>query len=276
MQKTKNRNAIVAGLFNVISPGLGFLYVGRILYALIFPLSLILLVAVASWTKLIFIPVGLFICMLVCFALWVGSIILAVLIARRQGEMILSKTQRWYVYVGFFIISSVIGNMLVTNRGKLFGYESFRFPSKSMANTLLFGDFLISNTWKYQSKSPQRGELIVFLLPDNPSIKYVKRVIALPGDTVEIKDGRVYVNAKQLTELYVEPENNQHMSKKNAIFAVPPGGYFVMGDNRDNSNDSRFWGAVPKQNVYGSVEFIWFSFDPILGFQSDRFGKLVD
>src|SRR5262245_42614264 len=99
-----------------------------------------------------------------------------------------------------------------------------------------------------------RGDIVVFWYPDDPSKSYIKRVIGLPGDSVEMHDGRVSVNGRDLDETYLDPQlNTQHPSRP----AVPVklGYYFVLGDNRDNSSDSRSWGLVPKKYIYGKALF---------------------
>lgn len=272
----KKRSALIAGLFNFISPGLGFLYVNKPLYAVAQPVSMVLLLGAASWTKILFNPIGMFAFVVLELLIWFSCIVAAVVIARGQIDPTLSKFQRWYVYVGFFVLGSIAGNVLMQNRSQVFGYEPFRFPSTSMQNTLSPGDFFISDTWKYKSQGPQRGDLVVFLFPADPNIKFVKRVIGLPGDQVEIRDGAIKINGTVLDEPYINPENNRRTSKEaGQSYNVPSDSYFALGDNRDRSNDSRFWGFVPKENIHGSVEFVWFSFDPKSGVQKDRIGKLV-
>jgi len=99
-----------------------------------------------------------------------------------------------------------------------------------------------------------RGDIVVFWYPDDPSKSYIKRVIGLPGDTVEMREGRVRVNGKDLEETYLDPQFNASRPNRPPI-DVKPGYYFVMGDNRDNSSDSRLWGLVPKKYIYGKALF---------------------
>ena len=99
-----------------------------------------------------------------------------------------------------------------------------------------------------------RGDIIVFWFPDDPSKSYIKRVIGLPGDTVEIHDGTVRVNGKDLQENYLDPHLNASHKTIPPVY-VKPNYYYVMGDNRDNSSDSRYWGQVPKKYVYGKALF---------------------
>jgi signal peptidase I len=99
-----------------------------------------------------------------------------------------------------------------------------------------------------------RGDIVVFWFPDDPSKSYIKRVVGLPGDTIEMRDGTVRVNGTQIDERYLDPRFNSS-SKSQAPVYVRPNYYFVMGDNRDNSSDSRSWGQVPKKYVYGKALF---------------------
>lgn len=275
MPKAKKRNPVVAGLLSLVSPGLGFLYLGKLSYAITYSLAGLLVFAVACWTKVVFAPLG-FLIVALALVVWpITAIVLAVLMARRQGEVTLSNWQRWYVYLGFYVVTSAGMSVVMANRSPLFGYDSFHFPSGAMADTLKMGDYFLSDTWKYGAIAPQRGELIVFRFPGNPAIKYVKRVIGLPGDTVEMRNGTIYINGQRLDEPYVKSENNERTSQMSATYQVPKDGYFVLGDNRDHSSDSRFWGPVPKENLYGSVEFIWLSIDPSSGIRTDRIGRIV-
>jgi signal peptidase I len=100
----------------------------------------------------------------------------------------------------------------------------------------------------------QRGDVVVFWFPEDPSKSYIKRVIGLPGDTVEVHEGGVRVNGKDLEETYLDPQLNLSHASRPPVY-VKPNYFFVMGDNRDNSSDSRIWGLVPKKYVYGKALF---------------------
>src|SRR5437660_458392 len=100
----------------------------------------------------------------------------------------------------------------------------------------------------------ERGDIVVFWFPDDPSKSYIKRVIGLPGDTVEVHDGHVRVNGIDLDESYLNQQLNMSHASRPPTY-VKPGYYFVMGDNRDNSSDSRIWGLVPKKYIYGKALF---------------------
>jgi signal peptidase I len=131
--------------------------------------------------------------------------------------------------------------------------ERIRVESISMQPNLVAGDFVIINKVSYQFREPRRGEVIVFRYPPDPeAIPYIKRVIGLPGDQIHIADGKVYING----ELFSEPYLNIS-TQRGGDWSVPPGQLFVMGDNRNNSSDSRSWGTVPLENVIGKAEVVY-------------------
>ncbi len=192
--------------------------------------------------------------------------------------------------------------------------EPFKIPSGSMIPTLLIGDFIAVNKFSYGIRlpvinkkivelgEPQRGDVVVFRYPPDPSLDYIKRVVGLPGDRVAWQDKRLTINGKPVetgragehfdterlyyTPRYVEklgqvehailieddapafvPHVVQFPQREKCLYntsglicEVPPGHYFVMGDNRDNSQDSRVWGFVPDENLVGKAFFIWFNF----------------
>jgi len=105
---------------------------------------------------------------------------------------------------------------------------------------------------RFEEPDLKRGDVVLFLFPDDPSKSYVKRLIGLSGDTVEIREGKVIVNAQELDEPYVDSRLNQLHRSQAPIF-VKPNYYYVLGDNRDNSSDSRIWGLVPERYVYAKV-----------------------
>jgi signal peptidase I len=176
--------------------------------------------------------------------------------------------------------------------------EPFRIPSGSMLPSLYIGDFILVNKFAYGIRlpvanikilgidGPKRGQVVVFRFPGDPSVNYIKRVVGIPGDRIVYKDKRLYINGtlmEQQEGSYLPPggEFSSEVLRltenldgvKHAILTtarqdmplpeivVPEGKYFVMGDNRDHSNDSRYWGFVPDQNLVGKAFFIWFSWD---------------
>ncbi|AEV69634.1 signal peptidase I [Acetivibrio clariflavus] len=153
-----------------------------------------------------------------------------------------------------YILSALIISFLLTKFVILNAY----IPTGSMEDTIMPGDRVFASRIHYFFTEPKRGDIIVFKYPDDESINYVKRVIGLPGEKVEIRNGEVYINDVKLDEPYIKEE----MSKEDlGPYQVPEDSYFVMGDNRNNSNDSRRWlttNYVHKSKILGKVAFQYF------------------
>jgi signal peptidase I len=199
---------------------------------------------------------------------------------------------------------------------RAFVIEPFRIPSKSMVPSLLVGDFVLVSKFSYglrlpvihtkilDTGEPARGDVFVFRYPRNPSEDYIKRVIGLPGDTITYKNEQLYINGKPVPKKYLGvyngpdsnprfkmiesmehlPDAHKHKLLQIAglqgpdVFSVkvPPHHYFAMGDNRDNSSDSRVWGFVPEANLVGRAFMIWFSIDwSDFDVRFSRIGKLL-
>jgi signal peptidase I len=127
-----------------------------------------------------------------------------------------------------------------------------RVDGDSMNPTLISGEYVIVNRVSYRLGSPQRGDIIVFHFPRDPREEYIKRVIGLPGDQVEINQGQVYVNGQPLEESYLKVKTNY-----SGTWQVPEGQLFVLGDNRNNSSDSHDWGTVPMDYVVGKAILVY-------------------
>ena len=183
---------------------------------------------------------------------------------------------------------------------RTFVVQAFKIPSGSMLPTLLIGDHLLVNKFIYgirvpfsgkvlvPLKDPKSGDIIVFKFPKDRSIDYIKRVVGVPGDKIEVKNKKVYRNDKlaedpfaHFTSTTILPGSVSPKDNFGPI-TVPEGKYFVMGDNRDNSSDSRFWGFVETNDVLGKAMIIYWSWDidkPLLSvdrFSSIRWGRLAD
>ena len=146
--------------------------------------------------------------------------------------------------------AAVYATLIVT-----FGFQVARVEGQSMAPTLQDQDRLIVNKAVYRLSAPRRGDIVMLYYPLNPDKSFVKRVIAEENDTVRITDGRVYVNDIPLDDSYVPPEYRSHDDWGPS--SIPEGYYFVMGDHRNNSSDSRHWGMVPKKYIIGKVQVRW-------------------
>jgi signal peptidase I len=162
---------------------------------------------------------------------------------RRMGREILSGVQT-------LVSAAVYATLIVT-----FGFQVARVDGLSMAPTLEDHDRLIVNKLVYELGDPRPGDIVMLYYPLNPEKMFVKRVIAKEGDTVRIVDGRVYVNDIPLHDDYVPAEFRSHDDWGPQV--IQQGYYFVMGDHRNNSSDSRHWGPVPKKYIVGKVKVRW-------------------
>lgn len=177
--------------------------------------------------------------------------------AKENNDREHSVLYELFSYLKILCIAIVIA--LITNN---FIIINATVPTGSMTNTILEGDRLIGFRFSYLFSEPQRGDIIIFKWPDDPSEKFVKRVIGLPGDCVEIKKEadkvHVYVNGEMLNEPYLREEM---YTAKDYTFLVPADSYFVMGDNRNDSKDSRYWTNtyVPKENIIAKAIFKYYS-----------------
>lgn len=158
---------------------------------------------------------------------------------------------------------------------RLFLVSVFTIPSGSMLNTIQIGDYILvnklsygfklpfSDTWIYKGEGPQYGDIIVFKYPKNPSVDYIKRVVGLPGDIMEMRDKQLYRNGEKVDEAYIIHTRPNMIGPLDnmAPYKVPADEYFVMGDNRDNSEDSRAWGTVNRDEIYGKAWRIYWSWD---------------
>ncbi|MCB9742471.1 MAG: signal peptidase I [Alphaproteobacteria bacterium] len=203
--------------------------------------------------------------------------------------------------------------------------EPFRIPSGSMVPTLEIGDHILVSKFSYGLRvpftgveilplgEPERGDVVVFKYPPNPELDYIKRIVGVPGDVIEVRDNTLFVNGQEAEKEFVDNftfvddacrEEDARLYKEDLLgvehwalnsktygmrlgdygpFTVPDGEYFAMGDNRDNSADSRRWGTVPRANIKGKAVLIWLSINtcegdmPILGsFRGERIFQSID
>jgi signal peptidase I len=146
--------------------------------------------------------------------------------------------------------AAVYATLIVT-----FGFQVARVEGQSMAPTLADQDRLIVNKFAYRIAAPRKSDIVMLYYPINPDKSFVKRVIAEEGDTVRIVNGQVYVNDVPMDDSFVPPEFRSHDDYGPEV--VKEGYYFVMGDHRNNSSDSRHWGLVPKKYIIGKVQLRW-------------------
>jgi signal peptidase I len=304
----KRRKPWIAFLLCQICPGMGQLYNGDVTWTVI--AFVVSVVGMLLSSVYLFDTLGkLGAAIALGFVIDTAFSIQAYLKAKQIGEMELKRWQRWWVYILFcvFLYGFPDGyGTLIPSR-----ILSFQIPSESMVPNLLKGDRLVADGWSVWRKTPGRGEIVVFDYPGPPlpsiedsgggQVKFVKRLIGLPGDQIELKEGRLIVNGRMLPQerseaaraqdgdhgMGYEEELDGHkyiirrsfpaVKETFGPITVPADSFFMMGDNRDRSNDSRFWGFVPRKNLVGRMRYIYFSWDsdqPQIRWE--RIGRQVD
>ncbi len=177
---------------------------------------------------------------------------------------------------------------------RAFAFQQSKIPSGSMEDTLLIGDYIMVNRFVYAPTSfdwersllpvrdVRRGDIVVFKYPDSPEVDYIKRIVGLPGDTVEMRQGYLYVNGVRQEEPYVR--SDYRPADSFGPRRVPDNSYFALGDHRNRSADSRVWGFVPRALLKGRALFVWWSYaessaeanpESLLGSVKSIAGKIV-
>ncbi|UCG61637.1 MAG: signal peptidase I [Candidatus Zixiibacteriota bacterium] len=282
----RKRRTWGAAVLAVLGAGLGHLYSGKLGWAVVW-------LVVYLFSALTFYPImvnwdarpfnvivpfaGLFLLYLiqVVHAGWSAS--------RQPQEYAMRPYNRWYYYVLWFFIGIVL---LWPIQSSWENYHTFNIPSQGMARCLYADDYLFADLSAYDTEAPQRGDVVIFVFPRDGVTQYIMRCVAVSGDTVEIVDKKLFINgipaSEPATVQFIdttetgEPKisessgDGQHGRDNLGPIVVPVRHFFMMGDNRDNSYDSRFWGTVPRHMIRGKAIRVYMSFD------WDRIGLTIE
>lgn len=278
----------LAGLLGLFTVGLGHVYVGKaakgiVGFVLRHGLSLLAGAALVwgPWPRLalclFLLPLG----------VYVYFLIDAMVTARRSREYRLKRYNRWYVYLLVFLAAYGITSLTAVLVRSDFA-QSFHMPSNSLEPTILPGDHFTVDKTAYRSRDPERGDLVMFESIEQPGVLILKRIVGLPGERLEFRDKRLFIDGKLHSEPYVEHRDptifpalslsEQMRLRDNQTATVPEGSYFLLGDNRDMSYDSRFFGAVPRESILGGGRMVvYWSRDPNSGdVRWERIGKVLE
>jgi signal peptidase I len=266
----------VAGLFSFLIPGFGQLYNGQaikglVFYFLVFFLELKFyptlthhLEAPDSLTRSMVLMLMLMLCaMRLTYLL---AIIDAIHSAIKAGA---GRKPRFYnrlsVYASILVAAFALSFLTPDEPGVFDKIKTFKIPSGSMEPSIEAGDYLVCDLVYYRTHSPRRGDIVIFKYPRDEDIDYIKRVVGLPGDTVELRKNTLYVNEQKVDEGYTVYGGNGDgpaLPPRNyGPYFISENEYFVMGDNRDNSSDSRDFGSVERDKIEGKAIFVYFSWD---------------
>lgn len=195
-----------------------------------------------------------------------------------NSEKSIKKKSVFREYAEAIIIAVILALFIRT-----YVVQAFKIPSGSMIPTLLIGDHILVNKFIYRFNKPERGEIIVFKYPQDPSRDFIKRLIGLPGDVIEIRDKHLYINGNSMEEssytIFENDEKSMYIPRNRDNFGpvtIPEGYYFVLGDNRDCSLDSRFWGFLDEDLLKGKAFIIYWSWNSDIHWvRWDRFAKIL-
>ncbi|NIA32096.1 MAG: signal peptidase I [Actinobacteria bacterium] len=297
----------LAVVFTLIMQGLGHVYCGRLARGLVFnflnilPIPIVIALFLVN-TSPILMPITIALIIISAIIQLIAIIDSAYIAKHTKADYELKDYNRWYVYVLLVLIVSggSIGSALYLRDQLL---EAFRVPSISSYPTIAYNDRILANKIVYKTKDPARGDLVVFINPKNRHQNYIKRIVAVAGDTVEIKDNQVYINGKKLRQQIIRQsasenikvsvngkplegdifyetngdarykiilaQNPDNPASDFAKITIPEYHCFVLGDNRNFSLDSRHFGPILLATIKGRADYLYW---PAKGWS--RFGKL--
>lgn len=267
--QSKPRRWWLAALLSLSEPGLGQIYNGQALKGMIFLVIISVVLTIPVSILLVKCPVILTLALvsMLGLATLVAIIADAIVNSKKAGATYLLKPyNRVLIYFGIFVVFFLVSEAELWLVKKHI-VQSYKIPSQSMAPTLLHGDAIIVDKLTSSKQYPNRNQIVVFEHPTDPTIEFVKRVVGIAGDVIEIKNKYLYINGQLEKDDYavhlddtimpaqVIPRDNYGPT------TVPEDAVFVMGDNRDHSLDSRFFGFVEKSKIRGVAKYIYFSWD---------------
>jgi signal peptidase I len=290
----KKRRAWLAALLSLLMPGLGQLYNRQALLAIVLMILAVLLSMPARWA-IAAAPADILVLVAATvlalgLAIPLFAIVQAAIGARRAGSIVLTWFNRWFVYAGLYVLVAILS--LIAGLLPMPSITSYSMPSGSMVPTLLVGDYSVARTKAFEDRLPERGELAVFRPPSEPEFDFVKRIVGLPGDRIQLRDGRLYLNGELVERVPIDeseaagllegfeqariyretlPGGISHLIVEfgddrgldaTSEFVVPADHVFVLGDNRDASNDSRSaLGFIPLSGLHDKPLFIFWAWD---------------
>ncbi len=297
------RKPWIAVVLSLFSTGLGQIYCGKITAGLVLFLASLLFAPVAVLAALLAastpVLVGLMLSFVAVVGIYLYSVVDAYRVARKLRDHYELRDYNRGVVYALFIIVGVTYPVGIVRYLRASVFEAFYLPTASMAPNFLTGDHFLVNKTTYQRRFPKRGDVVVFVTPDDRRLQWIKRVIALPGDSVAVRANQVFVNGKKLERdrvplsglsairqqidgdvfyesnagrrylILLEPASSAKADYPET--KVPEGACFVLGDNRNRSSDSRDLGFVPLANVLGEAEYIYYPAETW-----SRFGAYLD
>jgi len=282
LEKKENRKPLIAFLFSCVYPGLGQLYNGQLHKAVsIYIIELLLILTLFYYgIRSTFVGFVIGITMVIIFHIVV--IIDSVIVSNKLNNYKLKQFNKWYFYVLFLLCIYLLNSQVFTYFESY--SKNYKIPNSAMENSLLIGDHIISDQKYFDKHSVNRFDIIIYEYK-NKQGNEVKRVIGLPGEKIEIINKEVFINDKSISSVFIKHidnrilkkdqgnltiDNNLMVSRDNfGPYYIPQNSYFVLGDNRDLSADSRYSGVVNQSEIIGKPLYIYFSLgsEPLINFR---------
>ena len=265
----KPRKTWIAILFTFFTIGLGHIYCGKLSRGIYFFILGQIVVVLAFFLLIFSPPYGVLLAIFLAVFIFLFFLADVYKISKElPATYELKQYNKWYVYLILVAIASFLIQPLNESLVKKYISQAFNIPSGAMLNTLQIGDHIICNKLIYKITTPKRGDVVIFPYPKDPSVSYVKRIVGVGGETVEIRNKKVLIDGREVNEKYAIHKSDRVFpagSNPRDNFGpvnIPLGSVFLMGDNRDNSHDSRFWGFVKTSEIEGKVHYVYWSWDP--------------
>lgn len=267
----KRRRPLLACFLSLITPGLGQLYNGQMTKAIAFYGSALLFYPILSLTRLSFHFSSMVLLLIVALLFLAVVMCDAGFSAHRLKLVDIQQYNRWYVYLAAFLVHVLVITPLMVSVLFPRPIKAYKIPSGAMRPTLYIGDHIIATLASPPEYTPGRGDIAIFVYPVDPSKDFIKRIIGLPGEEIEIRDKKVIINGREFQDpwgVYTAPNNVDKRDHFGPV-VIPAGKYFTMGDNRDHSYDSRFWGFVDNSKIKGKALYVYWAKD------KSRIGKTI-
>jgi len=257
MDGLRKRKPILALILSLLTPGLGQIYNGQFKKGISYLVAFYLVYIVFSFLLLTF--CGMIFYLIISMGLFLFIVIDAFRGANKLKAITLKPFNKWYIYLIIFLIGNVAVRPLLgwTIRNHI--ARAYKIPSSTMVPALLVGDRLIADMRSYKSQQPKRGDIIIFEFPKDPSKDFIKRVVGMEGEKVEIVNNKIYINEKLLDDRWGNFTKSGPPLDTWGPAVVPKDSLFVLGDNRDNSMDSRFFGFVKIEKVKGKALYLYWA-----------------
>ncbi len=273
----KPRNALLAALLALLSPGVGFAYVRRFALGLAWLLLTLAVLFVGGRLGLPGTPTGFYVLVGLGVATMLIGAVLAFRIARTTPVDAPARWyNRWYHYLWIGVAAMTINYLISESRGLIFGFESHYIPSVSMQPTLTAGDYIVVDTRAETLASIQRGDVVTYTPRDGYGPVRIARVVGLPGERIDASNHRVIIDGRALDEPYLQfPDRGPAPAFQFTEATLGPDQFYLLGDNRPNSADSRLQGPFPRTAIVGKARHIWLSRPATGGISFTRVGTLV-